>query len=74
MDNYHLTKKNDKWSLTKVGNARASVSGDTKEVAISKMREFMSDKVGSVKIHKVNGEIQEERTYQRKNDPRKSRG
>lgn len=38
------------------------------------MRDFMSDKVGSVKIHKENGKIQEERTYQRKNGPTKTKG
>jgi len=31
----------------------------------------MNDKIGSVKIHKEDGKFQEERTYQRKNDPRK---
>ena len=34
----------------------------------------MSDKVASVKIHKEDGKLQEERTYQRKDDPRKSKG
>lgn len=74
MDNYHLTKKNNKWNLTKEGNERASLSGGTKEEAIQQTRKFMSNKVGSVKIHKENGQIQEERTYQRKNDPSKSEG
>jgi hypothetical protein len=38
------------------------------------MREYMSNKIGSVKIHKEDGKFQEERTYQRKNDPKKSKG
>ena len=61
-------------SLKKQGNERASLTADTKEEAIKKMREFMSDKTGSVKIHKVDGKYQEERTYQRKDDPKKSPG
>lgn len=34
----------------------------------------MSDKMGSVKIHKEDGEFQEERTYQQKDDPKNSKG
>ena len=34
----------------------------------------MKDKVGSIIIHKENGQIQEERTYQKENDPTKSKG
>ncbi|MDO9271278.1 MAG: DUF2188 domain-containing protein [Methylobacter sp.] len=74
MDNYHITKDGDNWNLTKEGNQRPSKIAETKQEIIEKMRNFMDDKIGSVKIHKIDGEIQEERTYQRKNDPRKSKG
>ncbi len=74
MDNYHITKGGDKWELTKEGNQRPSKMADTKQEIIEKTRDFMSDKTGSVKIHKEDGKIQEERTYQRKDDPRKSKG
>lgn len=74
MDNYHITKKGDKWTLKKEGNERAAQTSKTKAEAIQKMREYMADKVGSVKIHKENGQFQEERTYQRKNDPPESPG
>lgn len=74
MDNYHITKDDDKWKLTKEGNDRASKTADTKEAIIQKTREFMSHKTGSVKIHKEDGKFQEERTYQRKDDPKKSKG
>jgi hypothetical protein len=74
MDNYHVTKDEDQWKLTKEGNQRPSKTADTKQEIIEKTRDFMADKIGSVKIHKVNNEIQEERTYHRKDDPRKSRG
>lgn len=74
MDNYHITKKGDNWQFKKEGADRALKNSDTKEEAIRHMQEHMADKVGSVKIHKQDGKFQEERTYQRKNDPKKSPG
>ena len=74
MDNYHITKDKDKWKFKKQGNEKATSTAETKEEMITKMREFMSDKTGSVKIHKEDGKIQEERTYQRKDDPFSSKG
>lgn len=74
MENYHITKDGKKWKLQKEGNQRPSKTADTKEAIVKQMRTFMSDKTGSVKIHKQNGRIQEERTYQRKDDPHKSKG
>jgi len=74
MDNYHITKDEDRWKLTKEGNERASKTADTKQEMVDTMRKFMQDKTGSVKIHKEDGKIQEERTYQRKDDPRETKG
>ncbi|GAB5451130.1 MAG: DUF2188 domain-containing protein [Halioglobus sp.] len=74
MDNYHITKDGDKWKLKKQGGQRASKVADTKSDIIDQTRDYMSDRVGSVKIHKEDGRIQEERTYHRKNDPSKSPG
>lgn len=74
MDNYHISKHGERWELTKEGNERPSKTANTKSDLLQITREFMSDKTGSVKIHKENGQFQEERTYQRKDDPRKSKG
>lgn len=74
MDNYDITKGDKGWKLTKKGNERATKTAETKKEIIQQTRGFMADKVGSVKIHKENGQIQEERTYQRRNDPRKTKG
>jgi len=74
MDNYHITKDGDKWKLKKQGAQRASKVAATKSGIIDQTREFMGDKTGSVKIHKENGRIQEERTYHRKDDPHESPG
>ncbi len=74
MDNYHITKNDGKWKLTKEGSDRAVKTSLTKDDIITQTRDFMKNKVGSVKIHKENGQFQEERTYHHKNDPRKSKG
>ena len=74
MDNYHLTKKGDQWKLTRQGAERAALTSDTKEDALKKSMEFMREHGGSMKIHKESGPIQEERTYPRKADPRRSPG
>lgn len=74
MDNYHVVKKDDGWALLKEGSERPIRTADTKAEIMVQMREYMSDKIGSVKIHTEQGSIQEERTYQRKDDPVKSKG
>lgn len=74
MDNYHVTKKGDKWNLTKEGNDRASKTADTKEEIKKQTREFMKGRGGSVKFHKTDGTFQEERTYPRSKDPKKTPG
>ncbi len=66
LQRYHLSKKNDEWRLVKAGlNHRAVVKADTKAVAILEMQGYMKMHEGSVRIHKANGRIQEERTYRR---------
>jgi len=74
MDNYDITKDGEQWKLKKQGSDRASKTAETKQEIIKKAQDFMKDKTGSVKIHKEDGSYQEERTYQRKNDPKKSKG
>jgi hypothetical protein len=74
MQNYHIKTHDGHWDLTKEGAERASISKTTKAEILSAAEEFMADKTGSVKIHLVNGEIEEERTYPRSADPRKSKG
>ena len=74
LDKFHLTKKGDEWRLEKAGTNRARVSAPTKAEAIQKTRDYMKTHEGPVRIHKVNGRIQEERTYPRSKDPRGSKG
>jgi len=74
LDKFHLTKKGNEWKLEKENSNRAVVKADTKAEAVQKMREYMQTHEGSVRIHKEDGKIQEERTYPRSKDPRRSKG
>ena len=74
MDNYHVTKEDDAWKFGKEGVKRSISTAETKAEAIKDMRQYMKTHEGSVKIHKENGRIQEERTYPGSKDPRSSKG
>ncbi|MCF8356273.1 MAG: DUF2188 domain-containing protein [Melioribacteraceae bacterium] len=77
MKNYHLTKAKDGWSLKPEGSKRATKHFTTdKESAIRESANLLKNKntAASLKIHKTDGKIQEERTYPRSADPKKSKG
>jgi len=67
---YHVTKTDDGWQGKLEGGQRASVTGSTKEEVLKKTIEIAKNQENSsVKIHKSDGKIQEERTYPKKSDP-----
>lgn len=74
MDNYHITKTDKGWALTKQGAERASKTAATKAELLELSSAFFEGKTASVKIHKEDGTIQEERTYPRSSDPKKTKG
>ena len=74
MDNYHITKKENVWELVKEGAQRASKTASTKAEITEIASEFLQGKTASLKIHKEDGTIQEERTFPRAADPRKTKG
>lgn len=74
MDNYHLTHKDGKWNLKKEGSDRAIKTFKVKQEAVDYSTEYMREHQGSLKIHKEDGKIQEERTYPRSADPKQSKG
>jgi hypothetical protein len=76
MENYHLVKEEGAYKLKKENAQRASKVIDSNKIdAIKESRDFIkSQGGGSLKIHKVNGRIQEERTYPKSKDPIKSKG
>jgi hypothetical protein len=74
MDNYHITKSDTGWSLTKQGAQRASKTAATKAEIMTLAGEFLSGKTASLKVHTVDGPILQERTYPRSADPSKTKG
>jgi hypothetical protein len=74
MDNYHLSPTADGWELKKTGAERAAKRAATKQELIVSLADFFDGKTASVKIHKADGTIEEERTYPRSADPSRSEG
>lgn len=74
MDKYHLVHKDDAWKLQREGSNRATKTFETKNEAMTQSTEFMRSHGGSLRVHGTNGQIQEERTYPRKDDPKRSKG
>ncbi|MBF8747616.1 DUF2188 domain-containing protein [Pseudomonas monteilii] len=74
MDNYHVSPTAEGWELKKAGAERASKRSTTKQELVSSLSEFFEGKTASVKIHKADGTIEEERTYPRSADPRRTEG
>jgi len=76
MDSYHITYDKEKkmWKFQKQGGKRPLKLMLQKNEMIDYMRDYMLNKKGSVKIHKKDGKIQEERTYPRSADPKRIKG
>ncbi len=67
---YHVTKTDDGWKGKLEKGNRASVKGKTKQEVVKKTIEIAKKQGNSsVKIHKQDGKIQEERTYPKGTDP-----
>jgi len=67
---YHVTKTDDGWQGKLEDGQRASVKGETKADVLKKTIELAKNQENSsVKIHKTDGTIQEERTYPKSSDP-----
>ncbi|RRV62428.1 DUF2188 domain-containing protein [Stutzerimonas stutzeri] len=74
MDNYHISATDSGWELRKQGATRASKTAATKDEMLQITAAFLEGRTASVKIHKKDGTLQEERTYPRSADPRRSEG
>ena len=70
----HKDQKSDKWRLEKEGSDRAKRTFDTKRDALKNLSKAVGPNGGSVRIRKVDNTIQEERTYPRSKDPKRSPG
>ncbi len=71
---YHVTQRQDgDWQSKKTGGERASAVAPTKEEAVSKAAAIAKNVGNSqIIIHKADGTIQSERTYD--NDPNPPKG
>jgi len=74
MDTYHVSPAGDGWELRKTGADRASRRSVSKAEMLGLLPDFFAGKTASVKIHKADGSIEEERTYPRAADPRRTKG
>ncbi|MDI9776687.1 DUF2188 domain-containing protein [Pseudomonas guariconensis] len=74
MDTYHINPTGEGWELKKAGAERASKRSATKQELVASLSKFFEGKTASVRIHKADGTIEEERTYPRSDDPRRSKG
>jgi hypothetical protein len=72
---YHITKTEEGWKGQLEGGKKASATASTKQEVIKKTIEIAKNQdISSIKIHKKDGTIQEERTYPRKSDPHPPKG
>ena len=71
-----VVKKGGNWVGRSNGNTVRGTKAKTKSASVKKTAAVArkAKKPTSVRIHKVNGRIQEERTYPRKADPKRSKG
>jgi hypothetical protein len=69
-------EKRDNWRVTNDATDRVVATFDTKGDMTQRgaLKEAIGSAGGSVKIQKVNGRFQEERTYPRSRDPKASKG
>lgn len=76
MENFHLVHEDGKYKLKRENAERASkVIDSNKQDAIKESKDFIQKQGGgSLKIHKNDGGFQEERTYPKANDPKRSEG
>lgn len=76
MKNYYLVrdKNENAWKLKKEHAQRSTAVFDNKEAAMDFSTEFMRQNNGSLHVQKRNGEWQEERTYPKSSDPKKTKG
>ena len=69
METYHLVPSQGGWQLEKQGHARGIEIFATKREALEFSTAHVRKNTGSLKIHKENGQFEEERTYSTEIDP-----
>lgn len=62
-DIYFVSQSVDGWELKRAGTERTFMRAATKAEIISQLSIFFKDRAGSVKIHRADGTLEEERVY-----------
>ena len=70
LDTYYLAPAVGNWNLRKEGTFQVLVSDPNKETATEKAAAYVKARGGSLRIHRLNGTFEEERTYPRSADPK----
>lgn len=70
----HRDRESKKWRLEPEGSDRAKRIYQNKDEALKNLRKDVGQDGGSVRIRKLDNTIQEERTYPRSKDPKRSPG
>jgi len=63
MQTYHLAPSEDDWELFIEGRQKPLASFETKKDAMAHSVALVAERNGSLKIHRADGTIEEERTY-----------
>ncbi|MNP77188.1 hypothetical protein D3C76_1745540 [compost metagenome] len=74
MDNYHVVSTQNGWKLHAQGSDEVLLAAPTKDRLLELLPGYMDGRSGSVKTHTETGQIEDERTYPRGEDPRRSKG
>ena len=73
--NFYVSKTEKGWEGHREGKHQALARGVTKKEVVSEMIKVAKNhQPSSLKIHKIDGRFQEERTYPRSTDPGRSKG
>jgi hypothetical protein len=74
LNKYDLLHEDDQWKLRQRGAERAIRSFETKDDGMEFSTKYVGTHGGSLVVRKLNDRIQEERTYPRSADPKRSPG
>ena len=74
LDRYEIRPSDKGWSFIKAGGERATRTFEKKSDAVKFAQEFGKTHDYSLRIKDENNKVQEERTYPRSKDPKKSKG
>ena len=74
MENYLLTKGDDCWILKSDGGETEKLLDENRVTAVKEAAERLAHETASLKIHQLDGTIEEESTFPRSADPREGEG